>query len=113
MVLKPQKTKFQLKVLDNFEALSNWALNPWRRFSLALIIFLIGFYAGTQLGMISAVYTLMDPVGAFISVLIIEVLIRLRRISFLDKKKKLFTLLVDFLRIGLCYGFIFEGLKLL
>ena len=112
MVLKPQKTKFQLKVVDNFETLSSWAINPWRRISLSLITFLIGFYAGTQIGMISAVYSLMDPVGAFISVLIIEILIKLRRINFKDKKKRVFNLLVDSLRIGLCYGFIFEGLKL-
>ena len=65
MVLNPQKTKFQLEIIKNAEVLSNWAINPWRRYSLALIILLVGYFFGSSLGMISAVVELMDPVGAF------------------------------------------------
>ena len=113
MVPKPQKTKFQLKVVENFESLSVWAVNPWRRYSLALIFFFIGYFFGSSLGMISAVYNLMDPVGALISVLIIEILIKIRRTILSDINKKFFLLVVDFLRIGLLYGFFTESLKLL
>ena len=49
MVYKPQKTKFQLLVIDNFESLSQWAVNPWRRYSLALTVVLIGYFIGSSL----------------------------------------------------------------
>ena len=113
MVFKPQKTKFQLLVIDNFESLSKWALNPWRRYSLALTIVLIGYFFGSSLGMISAVVELFDPIGAFLSVFFIEILIQFRRRIRFDRKKKLLILLIDSLRLGLFYGFFTESLKLL
>ena len=113
MIIRPQKTKFQIIIVDNLKTISNWALNPWRRYSVFLIMFFVGYFFGSSLGMISAVYNLMDPVGALISVLIIEILIIIRRVLFSDKNKKFFLLIIDFLRIGLLYGFFTESLKLL
>ena len=113
MVLKPQKTKFQLLVIDNFESFSLWAVNPWRRYSLALTVVLAGYFLGSSLGMISAVVELIDPVGAFLSVFFIEILIQFRRRLRFDRKKKLLVLLIDSLRLGLFYGFFTESLKLL
>ena len=113
MVLKPQKTKFQLLVIDNFESLSLWAINPWRRYSLALTVVLTGYFLGSSLGMISAVVELIDPVGAFLSVLFIEILIQFRRRLRFDRRKKILVLLIDSLRLGLFYGFFTESLKLL
>ena len=113
MVFKPQKTKFQLIVINNFESLSQWALNPWRRYSLALSIVLTGYFLGSSLGMISAVLELIDPVGAFLSVFFIEILIQFRRRLLSDRRKKLLILLIDSLRLGLFYGFFTESLKLL
>ena len=72
MVFRPQKTKFQLKIVENIQTLSIWANNPWRRYSIALIILLIGYFLGSSLGMVSAVLELMDPVAAFLSVVLIE-----------------------------------------
>ncbi len=113
MVFKSQKTKFQLLVIDNFYSLSKWAINPWRRYSLALIIILISYFLGSSLGMISAVVELIDPVGAFLSVFFIEILIQFRRRLRFDSGKKLLLLLLDSLRLGLFYGFFTESLKLL
>ena len=113
MIIRPQKTKFQILIVDNLKTISNWAVNPWRRYSVVLIIFFVGYFFGSSLGMISAVYNLMDPVGALISVLIIEILINIRRVLFSDKNKRFFLLIIDFLRIGLMYGFFTESLKLL
>ena len=79
MVVKPQKTKFQLKIVENFQTLSIWANNPWRRYSISLITLLIGYFVGSSLGMVSAVVEIMDPVAAFLSVVFIEILIFLRR----------------------------------
>ncbi len=113
MIIRPQKTRFQILIVDNLKNISKWAVNPWRRYSVVLLMFFIGYFFGSSLGMISAVYNLMDPVGALISVLIIEVLINIRRVLFSDKNKKFFLLITDFLRIGLLYGFFTESLKLL
>ena len=113
MVFEPQKTKFQILVIDNFESLSQWAINPWRRYSLALTVVLTGYFLGSSLGMISAVAELVDPVGAFLSVFFIEILIQIRRKFRFDKKRKLLVLLIDSLRLGLFYGFFTESLKLL
>ncbi len=113
MVFRPQKTKFQLKVIENIQTLSVWANNPWRRYSLSLIIVLIGYFFGSSLGMVSAVVELMDPVAAFLSIVFIEILIVLRRNFRFEKKKKFLVLLLDSLRLGLFYGFFTESLKLL
>ena len=113
MVFRPQKTKFQLKIVENIQTLSIWANNPWRRYSIALIFLLIGYFLGSSLGMVSAVLELMDPVAAFLSVVLIEILITLRRNFRFDRKKKFLLLLLDSLRLGLFYGFFTESLKLL
>tara|TARA_Y100000589_G_scaffold202901_1_gene191417 strand:- start:1738 stop:2079 length:342 start_codon:yes stop_codon:yes gene_type:complete len=113
MVYRPQKTKFQIFVVDIFRTIKLWAVNPWRRLSLIILIFFIGYLIGSSLGMISAVYNLMDPIGAIISVLFIEILIKLRRVFNKDVKTRFYILLTDCLRIGICYGFFTEGLKLL
>ena len=113
MVFKPQKTKFQRLVIENIDSLSQWAVNPWRRYSLALSVVLTGYFFGSSLGMISAVVELIDPVGAFLSFLFIEILIQFRRRLRFDKRKKILVLLIDSLRLGLFYGFFTESLKLL
>ena len=113
MVYRPQKTNFQLKIVENIQTLSTWANNPWRRYSLALIILLVGYFLGSSLGMVSAVLELMDPVAAFLSVVFIEILIIFRRNFRFEKKKKFLVLLLDSLRLGLFYGFFTESLKLL
>ena len=113
MVFEPQKTKFQRLIINNFDSLSQWALNPWRRYSLALTVILTGYFFGSSLGMISAVVELIDPVGAFLSILFIEILIQFRRRLRFDKRMKILVLLIDSLRLGLFYGFFTESLKLL
>ena len=113
MVIKPQTTKFQIFVIDNITTLNKWANNPWRKYSLAFILFFVGYFFGSSLGMISAVFELMDPISALFSIIFIELLIKLRRSLGLNENKKFLTLLIDFLRIGLFYGFFTESLKLL
>ena len=113
MVLKPQNTNFQIKIVENLQTLSSWASNPWRRYSSSLIVLLIGYFLGSSLGMVSAVVELMDPVAAFLSVVILEILINLRRAYRFERKNKYLIILIYSLRIGLFYGFFTESLKLL
>ena len=113
MVPSPQNTNFQLKIVENIQTLSIWANNPWRRYSIALITLLIGYFFGSSIGMVSAVVELMDPIAALLSVVFIEILIALRRNFRFERKKKFLVLLLDSLRLGLFYGFFTESLKLL
>ena len=110
---KMQKTvlyKLSAKTIDSF---ANWAANPWRRYSLLVIIFLIGFLIGSSLGMINGVLALMDPVGALITLIFLELLIK-ARFFFLKSKKPIILIRVfDMFRIGIAYGLFSEGLKLL
>ena len=93
--------------------LANWAVNPWRRYSFLAIIFLIGFFIGSSLGMINGVLALMDPVGAFIALIFLELLIK-ARFSFIKSRKPIILIRVfDMFRVGLAYGLFSEGLKLL
>ena len=113
MSMRMQKTvlyKSSSKIIDR---LANWAANPWRRYSLLLIIFLLGFLIGSSLGMINGVLALMDPVGALITLIFLELLIK-ARFFFLKSNKPIILIRVfDMFRMGMAYGLFSEGFKLL
>ena len=108
-----QKTILYKSFAKIIDRLASWAANPWRRYSLLLIIFLIGFFLGSSLGMINGVLALMDPVGAFIVLIFMEILIKARFIFMKSKKPRILIWVFDMFRIGLAYGLFSEGLKLL
>ena len=113
MAQRMQKTflyKSSEKIVDR---LANWAANPWRRYSFLVIIFLIGFFIGSSLGMINGVLALMDPVGAFVALIFLEILIKARFIFLKSKHPIIVIRVFDMFRIGLTYGLFSEGLKLL
>ncbi len=113
MAQRMQKT-FLYKTSTKFvDRLANWAGNPWRRYSLLAIIFLIGFLIGSSLGMINGVLALMDPVGAFIALVFLEILVKARFIFLKSKKPIILIRVFDMFRIGVAYGLVSEGLKLL
>mgnify|MGYP003953908951 CR=1 FL=1 len=113
MPKKNQSTNLHLSFGKGFERLEDWAVNPWRRYSLLLIILLIGFFLGSSIGTINGVLALMDPVGAFLTVLIMEIMVRMRR-NWPYKKRNLISLnIIDSSRIGFLYGLLLEGFKLL
>ena len=108
-----QKTVLYNSSSNFIDRLANWGGNPWRRYSLLVIIFLIGFLIGSSLGMINGVLSLMDPVGAFITLIFLEALIK-ARFFFLKYQKPIILIRVfDMFRIGIAYGLVSEGLKLL
>ena len=108
-----QKTFLYKSATKIVDRLANWAANPWRRYSLLLIIFLIGFLIGSSLGMINGVLALMDPVGAFITLIFLEILIKARFIFLQSEKPIILVRVFDMFRIGIVYGLFSEGLKLL
>ena len=108
-----QKTFLYNSSTQIVDRLANWAANPWRRYSLLAIIFLIGFLIGSSLGMINGVLALMDPVGAFAALIFLEILIKARFIFLKSQKPIILVRVFDMFRIGLTYGLFSEGLKLL
>ena len=113
MPQRMQKTVLYKSFSKIIERLANWAINPWRRYSLLGIIFLFGFLIGSSLGMINGVLALMDPVGAFITLIFLEVLIKARFLFLKSKKPIILIRVLDMFRIGITYGLFSEGLKLL
>ncbi len=110
---KLQSTSFRKSLGLAIERLELWAFNPWRRYSFLLIIILVGFFLGSSVGTINGALALMDPVGAFIIVLILEVMIRLRRTGLFRSGGSFSTKIIDSFRMGLLYGLLLEGFKLL
>ena len=108
-----QKTFLYKSSTKFVDKLANWAVNPWRRYSLLSIIFLSGFLAGCSLGMINGVLALMDPVGAFVALIFLEILIKAKFIFLKSKYPIIIVRVFDMFRIGLTYGLFSEGLKLL
>ena len=111
MAVKLQLTGFYRNFGQLLERLERWALNPWRRYSLFLIILLTGFLVGSSIGMINGVLSLMDPVGAFFTVLFLEFMVRIRK--YLPSPATSIGLkIIDIARIGLLYGLLLEAFKL-
>ena len=108
-----QKTFLYKSSTKFVDRLANWAVNPWRRYSLLVIIFLLGFLIGSSLGMINGVLALMDPVGALFALIFLELLIQLRFFSLKSKKPIIVIRVLDMFRIGIAYGLFSEALKLL
>ena len=112
MSKKLQLTRLHLNYGNLLDRLDLWALNPWRRYSLFLIILLMGFFLGSSLGMINGVLALMDPIGALFSVLLIEAFVRIRRFNIKKKDITIAYKIIDSFRMGFVYGLIMEGFKL-
>ncbi len=113
MAKKLQYTNLHRNVGKVFARLEDWAVNPWRRWSLILIILLAAYFVGSAIGMINGVLALMDPVGAFITVVILEVMVRLRTRWIAYKRRAFICQLIDGARFGLLYGLMIEGSKLM
>ena len=113
MAQKLQSTSLYKSFWKALESLETWAINPWRRYSLLLIVLLTGFFLGSSIGTINGALALMDPVGAFLTVLILEIMVRLRRNDYFRNVDSLPLKIIDFARVGLLYGLLLEGFKLL
>ena len=112
--MKYQSTGFSRSIVHIISRLDLWATNPWRKYSLLMIIFLVGFSLGSSIGMINGALSLMDPVGAFFTVILIEVFVRFRRSDNKVKEVKSISRgLIDSFRMGFVYGLFMEGFKLL
>jgi len=108
-----QQTRLQQTVGHAYSRLQTWALNPWRRLSLLLIVLLSTFAIGGAIGTLTGAGDYLDPVAALLCVALIELAIRWRRPLLRQANSKLTLELLDMARIGLLYGLLLEGFKLL
>ncbi len=112
-LLPYQQTRFQTSLVEAGSRLVDWAQNPWRRLSLLLLTFFTAFLTGVGLGTIFGALDLMDLVAALVCVALLEVSIRARRALRQAKGDRLPLHLLDMGRMGLLYGLLLEGFKLL
>lgn len=108
-----QQTRFQRQLVEAGEQLVKWAANPWRRWSLRLITLLISFSLGGVVASISGQIGQIDPVGALICVITMEWAIRARGPLRRRPGDRLPLQLLDMARMGLLYGLLLDGFKLL
>ena len=66
--MKYQTTSLDRNIINLIKRLEFWTRNPWRKYSFLIIIFLAAFFIGGSVGMINGVLALMDPIGAFFSI---------------------------------------------
>ena len=112
--MKYQSTGFSRNIVNIISRLDLWVANPWRKYSLLIIIFFFAFSFGSSIGMINGALALMDPVGAFLTVILIEFFVRFRRSEI--KRRELRSIsrsIMDSFRMGFVYGLFMEGFKLL
>lgn len=108
-----QQTRFQRLIVAAGGRLSDWADNPWRRLSLQLIVLLSSFTIAAGVGAISGTLSQLDPLSALISVTVIEVAARARGPLLRQPGQSLTVRLIDMARIGLLYGLLLDGFKML
>lgn len=111
--LRYQQTRFQRNAVRVGDRLTSWATNPWRRLSLRLIVLLLSFGIGSSLGTITGQLAYLDPLSALLCVVVIELAIRGRRPLLNRPGDRLGLELLDMARIGLLYGLLLDGFKLL
>lgn len=108
-----QQTRFQQTIAQAGGRLQRWATNPWRRVSLQLIVLLLSFSIGGVVASISGQLAQIDPIGAVICVLAMELAIRARGPLLRHRDQRLGLNLLDMGRMGLLYGLLLDGFKLL
>jgi hypothetical protein len=108
-----QQTRFHRGVVGLGDRLAAWATNPWRRLSLLLIVLLAGFVVGGGLGTITGALSYIDQISALVCVLVIEAAARWRSRLLRSAADRLPLQLLDMARMGVLYGLLLDGFKLL
>jgi hypothetical protein len=108
-----QQTRLQNRVAAAGDRLAIWAANPWRRLSLLLIILLAAFVLGSGVGMVTGTLSAIDQLGALICVAALELAVRLRSPLRRRTGDPLGMQMLDMARMGLLYGLLLDGFKIL
>ncbi|MFM7676200.1 MAG: DUF565 domain-containing protein [Synechococcus sp.] len=110
---RTQQTRLQRQVVEAGARLEGWARNPWRRLALQLIVLLTGFVVGGGVGAVCGALALIDHLAALLCVVALELAIRSRRWLLRRPGDRLGLELLDMARLGVLYGLLLDGFKLL
>jgi hypothetical protein len=114
-----QNTRLSTLLDVNFERLSRWAHNPWRRTSLKIISLLFGFFLASAVSTTFGARAEWDVLIAGVAAVLAEVISRLfygskpRRLP--DGEivpRSLLVILLNDIKIGVIYGLALEACKL-
>lgn len=108
-----QQTRFQRRIAELASSLEGWAINPWRRLSLLLIVLLAAMVVGGGLGTITGALAYFDPISALVCVMLLELAVRVRPALLAGRQDRLVLQLLDMARIGVLWGLMLDGFKLL
>ena len=108
-----QQTRLERSLVQARRRVEAWAANPWRRLALLLLVLLSGFLLGGSIGTVVGAVDLFDQLAALVVVLLLEVAARSRGALRRRAGDPLLLQLLDMARIGLLYGLLLDGFKLL
>lgn len=107
----PQSTRFY-KLQEVFsKKFFGWLSSSWYQKSVGLLALLMGYYLAANLTSIYLNFTRLQSIGAVGLLLLIEINVRIRTISNINKNK-LIWVISDNLRMGAVYAVILEAFKL-
>ena len=107
----PQSTRFYKLQEVLSKQFFGWVSSSWYQKSVGLLALLMGYYFAANLTSIYLNFTRLQSVGAVGFLIIIEINVRIRSISNLNKNK-LIWIISDNLRMGAVYAVILEAFKL-
>ena len=92
--------------------LSQWFLNPWRRFSLLIMSFLFGTFLGTAISTTAGQKAELDIVVAAFLVFLTEITSRIFYSRSFLSKRSLWVESLNILKVGFTYSLFIEAFKL-
>jgi len=107
-----QNTRLNTLVDVTLNRLDEWLKNPWRRTSIQLLAFLLGFIAGQFIASIAGQKANLDVTMAAVFLIIIESYSRLIYRSNGEWTKSLFLQTLNWFKIGVMYCLFLEAFKL-
>ena len=108
-----QRTRLNTLIETNGLRLTQFFRNPWRRISLSIMSFLLGFFIGMAISTTAGQDAQWDVVGAGLIVLTVELVNRLvYRGTSSSNQRSLWWDILNFFKIGVTYSLFLEAFKL-
>jgi uncharacterized membrane protein YidH (DUF202 family) len=107
-----QNTRLNTLVDVTLARLDEWLKNPWRRTSIQLLAFFLGFVAGQFIASIAGQKANLDVTMAAVFLIIIESYSRLIYQSKREWNKMVFFQTINWFKIGVMYCLFLEAFKL-
>jgi hypothetical protein len=107
-----QNTRLSTIVNTTTAQLNQTFRNPWRRISLVIISWLVGFFLGSAISTSAGQRAELDVVAAFFIVLATEIVSRFSYAGSERYRRSLIADVLNSLKIGMIYSLFLEAFKL-